>query len=600
MADITKLSNEELLGLSSQPSTDISTLSDQELLRAKPVARPGRSPLSIFQRGRFAFGDEPGREAFLKRTFPGREISQLPTGKFAIDGTPVDPSGFRLTDIPGDIADIADELVRIGGQIKGATIGTAVGAGVGLPTGPGAVATATAGTIIGGAAGRVAGQLSVEAIGRGLGLRQNELIDVAREIRNEGLLGAAGEAGGVVIKGITKAGAKFLNNLFSKINNKISKPAAQTLFNFTAGIEKSSIQRLQERGAREVLTVENMSDDALLKLVNKIQGGVKSIRQKLGKQVGIAKKALKTDPSKKVRIDLIKSNFDRQLLDADILTSKIVKGKQVLSPAPQAVLPFIPPRPRPAIKITKVQKPLIEGIDTARNKLLSIRDTLLQHKGKNIPAKTAIRLKDELDDIAKFGREGKLVIGTNENRIIKELSEDLGRSLDLASESLRIANANFADVARTEDTLRTQLSLPRGETFIRNVLKEKSAEFPKQKLIELDNLLPLKDKFFNKLQDVVAAQEFRSSTFRGIRTGIFGAALGAFSGGAVPAIGGLGAGIAVSTPRTVGSLFGGQQAIGRGIETGFRKFGEFAPVIAPKLSGFLRNLGVFQPQQEEQ
>jgi hypothetical protein len=520
-----------------------------DLSTAKPLEeeepKVPKEPLSFLERGKFAFGETKGRKQFLERKFPSELIEQLPTGKFTVSGIPVDPEGFDI----GDIADVADEIVRLGFQIKGATLGGAVGAfkgaALGTPSGPagqaaGAASLGTLGVITGGGAGRALGQGFVTGLGKEFGVRDDEIIDVAKDIAKEGAIGVAGEAGGQLLTKASAPTAKFLSGFFNKVKRKFNDPSLQNFFNFTAGIEKNSIARVQQKGTKNILTRENMSEEAVLNVANKIQNGVKKARSIRGQEVAKAKTALKNSNAR-IEIVTSKKRFNAELRKADILDDAF-----------------------------QVKDPLIRGTDTARDKLLSVKETLDGFKGKAISAKEALRLKSELDDIIKFGREGKITIGTNENRILTQLRNQLDSNIKIKSPALAQADEAFAELARTEDILKNQLSLPTGETFLKKVLSDKSPAFSRQKLIELNSLLFKKDKFIEKLRDVVAARDFASGTFRGIRSGIFGGALGSLGlfGGPGLGVAGLGTGIAVSTPRAVGGIIGAQQTVGQLIKSG--------------------------------
>src|SRR3990167_9745995 len=110
------------------------------------------------ERTKYSFGDEQGRKGYLEEKYPNRNIRQLPNGKFSVNGVPVDPEGFDL----GDIADVTDEIVRLGFQLKGASEGAAAGVAAGSPGALfGMIPMGTAGAIGGSAAGRASGQAAV-------------------------------------------------------------------------------------------------------------------------------------------------------------------------------------------------------------------------------------------------------------------------------------------------------------------------------------------------------------------------------------------------------------------------------------------------------
>ena len=542
-------------GVSGQPRDLLGTSPARE----RPLAQ--RSPLSFIERGKFAFGDVPGRRSFLEEKFPKKRIEQLPSGKFSVDGVPVDPEGFEI----GDIADIADEVVRLGFQIKGAAIGGAVtglkGAALGVPAGPGGVVTGgvtgtALGVIGGGALGRAGGQTAVEALGRGFGVRKSEAIDVAKDILREGAIGAFGEAVGVAIKPIGKATASFVRRIFTRVQKKATKPAIQNLFNFTAGIDKESINRVQARGADIVLTRKNMSNESVLGIANKINSGINKLRQMRGKIVGRVKKEITISPKGRISISGVRRQFDKRLQDIGILDKNF--------------------NVKPSLGIRDKE---------VTNKLLRVKDILANQKSGKIQPNLAIRLKDELDDIVKFAKEGKLVVGTKEDAVIKSLSRNIGKQLEVISPELKQANKLFADIAQLENTLRTRLSLPAGENTLKNLLKRDA--FTRQKLIELNKILPKKDKFMEELLDVIAARDFSLGTFKAIQSRSFTSLLGGGLGFAAQrspggVLTGAATGIALSTPKVVGHLLRGQQFIGKGIERGLLGAGRATGRILPK------------------
>lgn len=520
-----------------------------ETISQQAAPAPRQEPLlSIGERAKFAFGDVPGRTEFLQEKFPGQEVTQE-EGVFQVGGQPIEPRGFQVKDIPGDIADVLDEIIRLTGQIPGASIGAGIGA-FGGP--PGAIT----GRIAGGAIGRGAGQAVVEGIGRTLDIREQDIPDILKDIRDEALLGAAGETVGVAIGAVSKATSNLIRKIADRFVKKVSAPIEQTIFNFTADVPKDSIARVQQRGA-EILSRRNMSNENLLKINRDILNKMNDIRQPAGKAVNIAKGKLKGRKDIVVGVKDILRDLNRELKNAGVVDDTF--------------------------------RPIQDfGTDTAEKRLLNLRGELLRDAGKGFNTQKAFRTLDNINDIVKFGQEGKLTVGTNENRILNSVATSIRKRLAKFSPELKQANKAFAEIATIQKNLGTKIDFKAGGISTLDKLDATSKTFVKEQLQRLDDLLPESQKFMSGLLDSLAARDFASSTLKAIRTNL----LPSLAGGLLGGVPGVVAGAAVSTPKVVGALIGGRQAVSKGIEAVVSGAGRGAEkIVAPAVSALSSRIG---------
>lgn len=129
------------------------------------------------------------------------QIVQLKNGELGVKTPrgikPVDPKGFQMSDLMGDVGESLATLPVIGGQMAGAGVGGLLG---------------PAGSIAGAGAGAGMGEYSRQKLGEFLGVRDKGMSDEEfREIAITGLLGAGSQAAslgvGKLLSSFNKAGS---------------------------------------------------------------------------------------------------------------------------------------------------------------------------------------------------------------------------------------------------------------------------------------------------------------------------------------------------------------------------------------------------------
>ena len=510
-------------------------------------------------RGKLAFGDDPAQvQSFLQQRFPDREIKQIQGRKFSVDGIPIDPGEFSIPEMALDVIDISDEIVRLGSQIFGA----AKGAVIGLPGGPGGAA---AGAIIGGGVARAGGQAAVEAIGRGFGVQGAEGVgEIAKEIAIEGAIGATGEALGLGLRAISRPMGRFLRNFWNKIAQK-GRVGEQMLVNFTSGAERESIARLQRVGVR-VLNDENLADDALLRVGQKIQRAATATRDKLRIAVRTGKGIIK---------DKTKASID--------LTDLKVEGQSV------NVIDDFAKKLQDVGLLNRNFKPLapdIGKLDTGQKQLQAIYK-LLRNKKKISPAK-ALKWREELDRVLKFNQTGKITLTGGEDAIAKGLRFQLKHALINVSDDFAKANKNLTEFSEIADILKGKLDVKTVENFLKSTFS--GQHIFEESLKKLEKVVGPTGKFLTKLEDVLAARSFAKTTFSGIRTGIFSGLLGGLGlvgGGPGGALVAVGTGITLSTPRIAGQAILRRQLIAKTLQSLLQRASLRAQQVIPKASSSL-------------
>ncbi len=504
-------------------------------------------------RGKLAFGDKPEQvQSFLEQRYPDRKITRIKDRKFAIDGVPIDPEGLSISDLPFDIIDVSDEIVRLGGQLFGAAKGAVIGA----PGGPAGVGV---GAIVGGATGRGAGQALVETVGRAFGVQGGEGIgEVAIDIARESAIGATGEALGLGLRGISKVSGKFLRTFWKNIARK-GRIAEQTVINFTSGAEKESIKFLQKVGPK-ALSDANLSDDALLRIGQKIQAAATKASTRLGQAVRTGKGIIRGIDKKTIDLTDIRADFASKLQGAGLI------GRNL----------------RPI-------RPEIGRLDVGQKDLIKIFDVL--RKSRKISPAKALQWREQLDRVITFNRTGKITLTGGEDAIAKGLRSQLKQKLIEVSDDFAKANKDFTEFAAIAETLKGKLDDKSVENFLKTTFS--GQHIFEESLKKLNRVVGPEDTFMQPLRAILAARSFAKTTFAGIRTGIFAGLLGglglAGGGGLVGALAPVTAGVILSTPKIAGKAILKRQAAFRTLQAVLQKVSQRGQQVTPKAAASILN-----------
>lgn len=191
---------------------------------AEQLSQPEqKSVLGIIDRFKYGFADDIGQQDIIFQK-TGKKPVKLPNGQYGVEDIspngqkvirPVDPKGFQMGDLLGDIGESLGKTITAGGG--------AVGGGLGLLAGG-------VGSVAGAGAGAAGGELVRQQLGNLLGVRGTEITEGPNkgkfaktqfgqlgdqndfgEIAGEAILGAAGQGIalglGKVMGGILKAGS---------------------------------------------------------------------------------------------------------------------------------------------------------------------------------------------------------------------------------------------------------------------------------------------------------------------------------------------------------------------------------------------------------
>ena len=528
------------LGIRQQPQTQGSFTQAQfpETSQNRPEGNLG---LSFIQkaglRGQIAFGNISGVKTMLEQRFPNKEIKQIKDRQFSIDGIPIDPRGFSISDLPFDIIDTADEIVRLGGQIAGALIGT--------PEAPGV------GTVVGGSIGRASGQAVVEAIGRFLGVQGAEGIgQVAKDIAREGALGALGESLGLGLRAISKPTIRFLQSIARKILRP-GRVSEQMLLNFTGGMQRENVALLQKLGPR-ILTEENLADDALLRVGQKIQRAAINQKNLLGQAVETGKGIIRNIDKKTINITDLVNDLGKKLQSNFLLDRNFKPTTQILK------------------TLSKDEKAIVKLFDVLK-------------VSKNISPRKALQLRIEIDNLLKPSPTGISVFSNTQQAILGGVRGQLKQKLIEVSDDFAKANADFSAFSGIVNNLGRKLDDKSVENFLKTTFS--GQHIFEESLKKLNQTLPVGQRFMTQLRKVLVARDFASTTFRGIRTGIISGLLGGVglaAAGPAGAIGTAGVGILLSTPRFAGRAILQRQASLRTLRAILARGGQEALKVAPK------------------
>jgi hypothetical protein len=226
-----------------------------------------KSPMSAFERFRLGTATPEGRKKILEEKYgtvlgpPGREVVPGPEGLQSVD-----PKGFRLSDIPGDVAEFLPEVPNIAGEVMGSVIGGGL-----TKTPQGAVA----GRSIGGGVGTFVGEGVKSGLGKALGTRPDssvteEIANAAQQAAEAGFLELGFGAGGKALGGLKNVGKGAVKNV-GHLGRRVIQSLSQAKKMTSDWLE----ERVKTVGAKEVFSPEKLSPDyGFRELVPRVQRGV--------------------------------------------------------------------------------------------------------------------------------------------------------------------------------------------------------------------------------------------------------------------------------------------------------------------------------------
>lgn len=201
--------NNQILANLSTPQSDSM---QQTLANIAQSSTVSQSALGAVDRMRYSFADTWGKQKIIQQAgYNPNDIVQLQNGEYGVRTQqgikPIDPKGFQMKDLAGDMADMVGKTVTTAGAVAGGLLG-------GVP-----------GAMAGGAGGELARQKIGDALQvRIPGLQGGDTL----EIGGEALLAGAGEGvGRVVASKLAKFGA--LNAAQNAVSREMTGQYPSTL-----------------------------------------------------------------------------------------------------------------------------------------------------------------------------------------------------------------------------------------------------------------------------------------------------------------------------------------------------------------------------------
>jgi len=250
--------------------------------------QPQKSVLGLLDRAKYGFADDIGQQQIIRQATQ-KEPVKLKNGQWGIEDVgpngqkiirPVDPKGFQMSDVFGDIAESLGKTITAGGG--------AVGGGLGLLAGG-------AGSIAGAGAGAGAGELVRQQLGNLLGVRGTEITEGPNkgkfaktgfgqlgdqndfgEIAGEAILGAAGQ-------GLALGAGKLLTNLTKAASMPVAQNAddiAKVTLDKVKATNLDQINKFAKVDMNDSITKEFLTNDKVY-----LTEAVDKIGEKVGSQL---------------------------------------------------------------------------------------------------------------------------------------------------------------------------------------------------------------------------------------------------------------------------------------------------------------------------
>jgi hypothetical protein len=194
-----------------------------ERMAQLPQAPLKTSALNVGDRFRYGFADDWGkRQILMQAGYHPDNIKTLPNGEYGVRTEKgikaVDPKGFQMSDIGGDIAESVGKIIPTAGTILGAKVSGGLAAGIG-------------------AAG---GELARQTIGESMGVRKEGIsLGDLGEIAAEGVIsGLTVGAGRMLGSKLARAGATKTAATATPTTDTVIKPTTLDAMNNLVGLPR--------------------------------------------------------------------------------------------------------------------------------------------------------------------------------------------------------------------------------------------------------------------------------------------------------------------------------------------------------------------------
>lgn len=477
------------------------------------IPKQEQSPLSLAERIKLSFADDPGRMSYLQSKFPF--VERLPNGKMAVGNDPrslmpIDPQGF-LNDVLGDAADIVGEIPVMGGQIAGATAGAGAGPG---------------GIIAGGGAGAGLGHVARTEIGKKLGVNTGE--EEATDALLIGALGAGSEALVLGAKAVSEGMIKpFLKRGMDKLvqsNSEVAPNVLSKLFKITAGIDENATQTAAKYGFNETLRKPYLNENYSVDLGRRIVDDIDKSKKLFGQEVDQAASRLiqKTNNGKIVDLSDTFKQLTDDLKEIGVLESgnyvnrsSTIKGREVFT---KLLDRMGETRYVSEEKIGRFGKPV--GKQSIKQFVAS---------DKKFSVGQVLQMKREFQDaFPQMSDEGKRVLFRFLNSFddftaqpTRGLAGKLAEvGMKVGDESLPAANSKFSALLQAVNELKKHGMKLDDEVSIQQSLASFKNQVPaiKELVAKIDQMTPFQN-FTNDIEKYSAAQAFKGANPNLLRVG---------------------------------------------------------------------------------
>lgn len=420
------------------------------------------------------------------------------------------------------------------GQITGGIAGTPGGF-------PGTVAGATAGALV----GRGAQQLIRKRYGERFTPEK-----VAGELGGEAAITGAVET---ALPLVGRAVRPVVKPVLDKFAKKVLRPGVENVLRFMTSITPESTERLLTRGPKNILIRPLRAREKGIRIAENFLSQAKEAQKAVNAQWRQTFNPLMED------------------LTQGIPTQPL---KQVIEQVEQDFAGSI----SPILPSTKdVFKP-VQGV---------LEDLRLLTAGTQLPVKSAVLARQQLDDVIFSGRQQGLFT-PRQVSALKTVRNSLSEGIHQTFPQTRLVDEQQFILRKTLKII--ERFSPESVSSVDRLGKmidtfEDISPAAREALMKADTVIQENtgQSLIGLIRDRAAARAFEPTELRAVRTWLIGAVLGGLgltTGGPLAGSAGTALGITLSSPRLAGEALRGLFTVGRGIKTATRKT---APVASAEL-----------------
>ena len=423
---------------------------------------------------------------------------------------------------------------------------------------------------IGAAPGMAAGGMTGAAAGEGARQFLSGMTGGPRRTATEALRGQLGEA---ITEGVGMGVGKAIPAA-ARLAGRAGRAATTRLGSMATGVSPQSIQRVFQRGAKQIVTPEfqEFAKGGIPETIRtKVIEGFNRFRTGHETRYDQALAALKPR-LERTTTNLIPAldQFSKRLVEGNFLTSEMQPHKAVV---PLLGKDLAPEAAKSAQKLTGILK-RIEQIATVPRAGMTEVGIL--------PTEQAVRLKRELDTLLDFDPNAIQKMTKPAQAVLLGLRTALREATEAAVPELAEANGDYHLFRDLYDVIQPQLHDPTIETTLRQLTRNKNT-FNFRMLQDVDQQLAPDERFLNQVLDVLAGSEFgkEPNIYRALLPGTFGMFQGFAGQGPVGGAVGLLLGMGATSPRVFGRGLRAAEAVAKPLTRAGRAVQPAASAAAP-------------------